>query len=483
MPPRLTALDASFLYLEAATTPMHVGAVAIFDRSVDGFSYAQLVELVEQRIAMVPRYRQKVRYVPGNLARPVWVDDAEFDVAFHVRRSALPSPGSDEQLTELVARLMSRPLDHARPLWEMYLVEGLSRDRIAVITKTHQAMVDGVNAIDIGQVILDLSPTPRVVAEELWMPRPEPSDSQLLYEALAETVARPGAVVETVRAAANDAVATVGHLVGAAGQLFSMARAAGRGAPGTPLNVEISTQRRFAIARTRLEDYRRIRAAHGCTVNDAVLSVVAGALRNWLMMRGEPVTSSASVRAMVPLSVRGDADVPSSAAGSFGNRVSSFLVDLPVGEPSPVVRLHQVSHAMREHTAGGQSVGADTLVRIGGFAPPTLHALGARAANGIAKRIFNVVVTNVPGPQFPLYAAGARMREMFPVVPLAKGQALAIGLTSYDGGVFYGFNGDRDAMPDLDVLAGLVDESLEELVGTTGGQGSDDHDDDRNDGP
>jgi len=272
-------------------------------------------------------------------------------------------------------------------------------------------------------------------------------------------------VVDNVRAAAGDAVATVGKI---AGQVLSMARTASRGAaPDTPLNVSISAQRRFAIARTQLEDYRKIRSAHGCSVNDVVLSVVAGALRSWLLSRGEPVTSSSSVRAMVPMSVRGQADVPSSTpTGSLGNRVSSFLVDLPVGEPSPVVRLHQVTHSMRERTAGMQHVGADTLVRIGGFAPPTLHALGARAASGFSKRIFNLVVTNVPGPQFPLYAAGARMLELFPVVPLAKGQALAIGLTSYDGGVYYGLNGDRDAMPDVDVLAGMVHESLDELRGT-----------------
>jgi WS/DGAT/MGAT family acyltransferase len=465
MPPRLSALDASFLYLEQPTTPMHVGAVSIFRRPRAGFDYDRLVELIEQRIAMVPRYRQKVRHVPGTLARPVWIDDVDFDVAYHVRRSALPKPGSDDQLTELGARLRSRPLDHTRPLWEMYLVEGLEGARVAVLTKTHQAMVDGISAIDIGQVILDVSPQPRPVTEELWMPRNEPSHSQLVLDALAESVARPGAIVDNVRSAAGDAVATVGKVAGAAGQLISMALAASHKVPGTPLNVPISAQRRFAIARNSLEDYRRVRAAHGCTVNEVVLSVIGGALRAWLMTRGAPVTTGATVRAMVPLSVRGEPDVPTSS-GSLGNRVSSFLVDLPVGEPSPVVRLHQVTHAMREHTQGGQSVTADALVRIGGFAPPTLHALGARAANGISKRIFNLVVTNVPGPQFPLYAAGARMQEMFPVVPLAKGQALAIGLTSYDGGVYYGFNGDRDAMSDVDVLAGMVDESLEELLGT-----------------
>ncbi|GAA2896592.1 wax ester/triacylglycerol synthase family O-acyltransferase [Pseudonocardia halophobica] len=466
MPPRLSALDASFLYLEQATTPMHVGGVAIFKRAgKGGLDYEKLVGLVEQRIALVPRYRQKVKHVPGNLARPVWVDDTEFDVAYHVRRSALPRPGTDEQLSELVARLMSRPLDHTRPLWEMYLVEGLEKNRVAVVTKTHQAMVDGISAIDLSQVILDVSPDARPGVEEVWMPRPEPSDLRLIAEAVGDAVARPGEIVDNVRAATGDAVATATKLAGMAGKLLTMARTASRPAPGTPLNVHISTQRRFAVARTDLEAYRRIRAAHGCTVNDAVLSVVSGALRNWLLSRGEPVTSGASVRAMVPMSVRGEADVPSSAtSGSLGNRVSSFLVDLPVGEPSPVVRLHHVTHAMREHTSTGQNVGADTLVRIGGFAPPTLHALGARAASGISKRIFNLVVTNVPGPQFPLYAAGARMLEMFPVVPLAKGQALAIGLTSYDGGVYYGFNGDRDGMPDVDVLAGLVDEALDELL-------------------
>lgn len=473
MPSRLSALDASFLYLEESTTPMHVGGVSIFRRPKSGFDYDRLVELIEQRIALVPRYRQKVRGVPGNLARPVWVDDTEFDIAYHVRRSALPHPGSEAQLTDLVARLMSRPLDHTRPLWEMYLIENLEpagrgkQGRIAVLTKTHQAMVDGISAIDIGQVILDVSAEPRDVPDELWMPRPEPSDGQLVLDALGEAVTRPGEVVDNVRAAAGDAMATATKVVGAAGKIFTMARTASRRAPGLPLNAEISTQRRFAIARTDLEDYRKVRSAYGCDVNDVVLAVIAGALRNWLLSRGEPVVGSSSVRAMVPLSVRGEGDVPSSAAGgSLGNRVASFLVDLPVGEPSPLVRLHQVTHAMREHTDTGRSVGADTLVRIGGFAPPTLHALGARAASVMSRHIFNLVVTNVPGPQFPLYAAGAQMLEMVPVVPLAKGQAVAIGLTSYDGGVYYGLNGDRDAMPDLDVLAGMVQESLDELLGT-----------------
>jgi diacylglycerol O-acyltransferase len=462
MPDRLSALDASFLYLEDSTTPMHVGELAVLRRPRTGFDYDRLVELIEQRLALVPRYRQKVVHVPGRVARPVWVDDPDFDVAYHVRRSALPKPGNDAQLRELVARLMSRPLDHTRPLWEIYLVEGLARNRAAVITKTHQAVVDGIGAMEIGQVILDVSPTPRAPVENLWMPQPEPSPMQLVMDAVAEAVQRPGELVENVRSATMDTVATVQKIAGALGGLASAVRTAVTPPPGSPLNVRISPQRRFAVARTRLEDYRAIRRVHGGTVNDVVLAALSGAMRNWLLSRGEAVTASTTMRAMAPMSVRNaDGD-----GASPGNRVSAFLVDLPVGEPNPVVRLHHVSHEMREHQESGQSVAADALVKVSGFAPPTLHALGARAASSFSRRLFNVVVSNVPGPQVPLYAAGAKMVEIFPVVPLAKNQALSIGVTSYDGGVYFGLNADRDAMSDVDVLAMMVEESVEELMGT-----------------
>ncbi|RKT57455.1 WS/DGAT/MGAT family O-acyltransferase [Saccharothrix australiensis] len=458
MPDRLSALDASFLYLEDSTTPMHVGGVAVFRRPKAGFDYDGLVDLIEQRLSLVPRYRQKVVQVPGRLARPVWVDDPDFDVTYHVRRSALPKPGTDRQLHELVARLMSRPLDHSRPLWEIYLVEGLAEDRSAVITKSHQAMVDGTGAPEIGQVILDASATPREPVEALWMPQPQPSGLQLVADAVAEVVQRPGELVENVRNAALDTVATVRKVAGALGGLASAVRTAATPAPGSPLNVRISPQRRFAVARARLEDLRAIRRAHGGTVNDGVLAVLSGAMRTWLLSRGEVVTARTTMRAMTPMSVRDD-DAP-------GGQVSAYLVDLPVGEPNPVVRLHHVSHAMRAHQESGQQVAAQTLVKFSGFAPPTLHAMGARAASSFSRRLFNVVVTNVPGPQVPLYAAGAKMIEMFPVVPLAKNQALSIGVTSYDGGVYFGLNADRDAMSDVDVLAAMVEESVEELMGT-----------------
>jgi diacylglycerol O-acyltransferase len=458
MPDRLSALDVSFLYLEEPTTPMHVGGVAVFQPPEGGLDYDELVALVEQRMALVPRYRQRVKAVPGHLAKPVWIDDPEFDISYHVRRSALPRPGTDQQLRELVGRLMSRRLDRHRPLWEMYLVEGLSGGRVAVVTKTHHAMVDGSGAVDLAQVILDDAQTPAALHNELWMPRPEPSAVGLVADAVSELVRRPSEVVDTVRLGLLDARSAVGKVAGTAGGLLAAARSAARPAPESPLNAAIGEQRRFGTARTDLEDYKTVRKAHGGTVNDVALATVTGALRSWMLTRGRAVSPGTILRAMVPVSVCAEGDEEE-------NRVSSYLVDLPIGEPSPVMRLHQVSYAMKGHRDAGQAVGADALVRISGFAPPTLHALGARTASGLSRRLFNLVVTNVPGPQSPLYAARAEMLEVYPVVPLAKGQAVSIGLTSYNGGVYYGLNADRDAMPDVDVLAQLLEESLAELVG------------------
>jgi diacylglycerol O-acyltransferase len=466
MPHRLSALDASLLYLEDKTTPMHIGGVALFRRPRSGFDYERLVGLIEQRLSLVPRYRQKVSYVPGHLARPVWTDDANFDITHHVRLSALPRPGSTEQLAELVARLMSRPLDHNRPLWELYLVEGLTRNRFALITKTHHAMIDGIGAIEIGQVLLDTSPEPEHPDEDnSWQPRPEPSSLRLVADAVAETVSRPGELVENIRNAVGDLASTTRKTVTTLTAFASVLTSAARPARDNPLNVPIGHMRRFAVARAELADLKKVRSAHGGTVNDAVLAVVAGALRSWLLSRGEIVTSRTTIRVMAPLSVRDDATT-NTTAGLVGGKVSAYLVELPVGEPNPVVRLQHISHATRVNVLSGRPVAADALVAIGGFAPPTLHALGARAASTFSQRIFNILVTNVPGPQVPLYVAGAKMLEMFPVVPLARNQAVAIGVTSYDGGVYFGLNVDRDAMPDVNNLARMVEESVEELLAT-----------------
>jgi WS/DGAT/MGAT family acyltransferase len=467
---RLSPLDVSFLYLEEPATPMHVGAVAVFEPPPDGFDHDSLLQLIKDRIAYVPRYRQRVRWVPGRLANPVWVDDERFDIANHVRRSALPRPGTDDQLCELVARLQARPLERSRPLWEMYLVEGLSGGRFAIVSKTHHAMVDGVAAIDIGQVILDTTPDPprshpgEPAIPDAWRAAPEPSWLELVAGAVGDTVRRPTALVDTLRGGLSDVRSTAGRLAGATGGLLTAALTAARPAPASPLNAVTGGQRRYAVARTDLDDYRRVRKAHGGTVNDVVLATVAGALRAWLLTRGEGVTAHTTVRAMVPMSVR--TDDATDAVGVIGSRVASYLVDLPVGEPSPVMRLHQVSYRTKAHTDTGDAVGAEALVGLAGFAPPTMHALGARVASGLARRWFNLVVTNVPGPQQPLYAGAARLLAAYPVVPLAKSHAVSIGVTSYDGGVYYGLNADRDAMRDVAVLAQCLEDALAELVET-----------------
>src|SRR6478609_1295289 len=369
---------------------MHVGSVMVFQPPDEGFDYDRLVRLVSTRIAYVPRYRQRVREVPGHLANPVWVDDEDFDVTYHVRRSALPRPGSDEQLEEFVARIQPRPLDRNRPLWEVYLVEGVAEGR-----------------------------------------------------------------------------AIGGRVVGALGAVAStVARSAARPAPTSPLNAEIGEARRYCMVGTDLDDYRKVRArlARGTysddvTVNDVVLATISGALRSWLLTRGEAVHNATTVRAMVPVSVYDASDMT-----RLGNRVTACFVDLPVGEPSASMRLHQIAFSMRQQMEGGQAVGAESLVGLAGFAPPTLHSLGARLGSAMSRRLFNVVITNVPGPQQPLYAGDARMLSSYPVMPLARGQAVSIGLTSYDGGVYFGLNADRDAMPDVDVLGQCLVDSLAELV-------------------
>jgi WS/DGAT/MGAT family acyltransferase len=437
---------------------MHVGGVLILDTPAGGVE--ALADLIKARLSLVPRYRQRVVVVPGHLANPVWVDDPDFDLDYHVRRSGLPRPGTEAQLLDLVSRLTARPLDRERPLWEAYLVEGVSGGRVAVVTKTHPALVDGLSAIDIGQVLLDVAPDAPAPEPGEWRARPLPSGAELVLQALDEYVRRPSSIVDAVRGAVSDVRATAARVGGSAGGMLRTARSAILPAPHSPLNAPIGGQRRVAVARAELDEVKEVRKLYGGTVNDVLLTVVTGALREWLLSRGEPVLAGTSVRALVPVSLQDD-------DAAEGNRVSSYLVDLPVGEPNPRVRLTRLSYAMRGVASHGQSVGADSLIALTGFAPPTLHALGARAARGLSRRLFNLVVTNVPGPQVPLYAAGSQMLEVFPVVPLARGQGLAIGMTSYNGRVFFGLNADLDTVGDVDVLADLLEQEVAELVEST----------------
>ncbi len=449
---------------------MHVGSLALFTPPRGGLDFDDFVAHVGARIGLVPRYRQRIISVPGNVANPVWADDPDFDLSYHLRRSAIPRPGSEESLLELVARLISRPLDRNRPLWEMYVVDGLSGNRLAVISKTHHAMVDGLAAVDLGQVMLDPTRTPPPVPEPApWEPEPTPSPIELVRDALTDIAHRPSSAVDAFRGALIDVQTTADRVLSMVGGLTSAVVTASRPAPEGPLNVEIGSSRRYAIARTTLADHKAVRARHGGTVNDVVLATVAGGLRSFLMSRGEDVRPGTALRALVPVSVRASSEPAAGdeAGPASGNKILCYLVDLPVGDADPIGRLAKVSESTRMVKTSGQSVGADALIRMAGFAPPTLHAVGARAVNAWSRRLFNVIVTNVPGPQFPLYAAGARLREVFPIVPLAKGQALGIGLTSYNGGVYYGLNADRHAMGDVDVAAGMLTDSLAELVGAS----------------
>jgi len=465
---RLSSLDTSFLHLEDAATPMHVGSVMVFDAPTGGFDYESLVTLISQRIAHVPRYRQRIKTVPGGLANPVWVDDTHFDMSYHVRRSALPRPGSDEQLEELVARIQPRPLDRSRPMWEVYLVEGLAEDRFAIITKTHHSLVDGISSVDIGNVLVDGNPTASEGVLTTWRARPEPSGAELVVSAISEAARTPSQVVETIQLGVADVTNAIGKVASVAGDVIStLARVSARPAPVPPLNATVGRARRYVMIGTDLEDYRKVRTRLGrgsfadeVTVNDVILATIAGAFRSWLLTRGESVYPGTTIRAMVPVSVHEGDDPPT------GAQVTACFVDLPVGEPGPSMRLHQIAFSMRQQMEGGsrRAVSADTLSGLGGFAPPTMHALGARLGGMVSRRLYNVVITNVPGPQTPLYAAGARMVSTYPVTPLGREQALSIGLTSYDGGVYYGLYADRDAMPDADVLGRGVVDALHELL-------------------
>lgn len=461
---RLSPEDVAALYLEEPTAPMHVGSVSIFQISDCRLDYDRLVQLITERIAMAPRYRQRIKWVPGNLGAPVWVDDTSFDVTFHVRRSALPRPGTEAQLQELVARIMARPLDRSKPMWEMYLVEGMTGDRFALLTKSHHALVDGVTSVDISQVILDDANRADFELEQMWRPSREPTKVSLMLNAAGEQVRSPAAAVATVRRSVTDVTSAVTGIGRGALALVSAAMSVARAPAQGPLNFEVSAQRRFAMADFRLSEFKAIRTAHGGTINDVVLAVVAGAMRTWLLGRGERINTRTEITALVPVSVE-----PSHEHRHMGD-VHPFLVHLPVGEADPVVRLSRISYEMGRHRESQRLVGAETLSAIAGFAPPTLHALGTRLGADISLRTYNLVITNVPGPQNALYVGQCEMLAAYPVVALTRGHGLSMGLTSYNGGVYFGLNADRDGVADVSDLAAALKTSMAELKDTIRGR-------------
>ena len=461
---RIRSSDLAFLAVESASTPMHNATLEIFEPGDSGFDYQRLSDLIAERIAFVPRYRQCIQHIPGYLANPIWVDDERFDLGFHVRRSGLPRPGTMDQLRELVGRIMSRQLDASRPLWEVYFIEGLSDGKVAVLSKSHQILVNGVDTVDLGQVLLDAKPAAKTLEQDDWSPRREPSPLRLTSGAVVDNLLSPTTLLSTARSTAESAAR---RAVGARNRVRTVVNALAnrRPTPESPISAELSEQRRLITVRTDFEDYRRVRKAHGGSINDVILATLTGALRTWLMTRGTSASAMRSLRAMVPMSVIDD----ELEATSLGTQIAAHVITLPIGEASPVIRLHQVSYANKSHGETGRAVAANRLAGIAGFAPTTFHALGSRVALQ-HRRGFHLTITNVPGPQFPLYAAGARMVETYPVQPLLPGQALAIGVTSYDGGVYYGITADRDALPDVNVLGQCVQEALVELLDSASDQ-------------
>jgi diacylglycerol O-acyltransferase / wax synthase len=450
---RLTGLDTSFLHLERSGAHMHVASAIVFEGSPP--SHDEFRDHIESRLHLVPRFRQKLRTVPFDQGRPVWVDDPFLNLNYHVRRTALPAPGSEEQLRNLAARIFSQQLDRHKPLWELWLVEGLAGDRFAVVGKSHHALVDGISGVDITTVLFDLEEEPDhpPVRPPKWAPRPEPTDLQLLKDAWRERATSPREIVRGVRAALRGPRQVVRGLVDA-GRFIEGAAAA----PSTPFNVEIGPHRRLAFVRADLDDFKRVKNAHGGTVNDVVLSVVAGALGNYLRARGHD-TEGLKMRAMVPVSVRADEE-----RGALGNRISAMMAPLPVWSESPVERLREVSATMGDLKGSGQAVGAELLTRLTDFAPPTIASQAARLQP--AQRFFNLVVTNVPGPQFPLYLLGRPMLSIFPLVPLARRQALCVGIMSYNGQIDFGLVGDYDAMADLESFALDLEGAIAAAVAT-----------------
>jgi WS/DGAT/MGAT family acyltransferase len=452
---RLTGLDAAFLHLESGGAHMHVASVLTFAGSAP--PYDDLLEAISKRLHLVPRYRQKLAFVPYGQGRPKWVDDPHFNLSYHLRHTALPRPGTDAELKRLAGRLFAQPLDRSKPLWELWLVEGLDGDRFALISKTHHALVDGVSGVDIASVLFDATADPGPPAEPppTWVARPEPSSSELLGEALLERATVPAEAARGLRALTRAPRQAASRAIEAAAGVGALAWAGVRPAPASRFNVPIGPHRRYTWVDADLDRFKAIKNGLGGTLNDAVLAAVTLALGAYLRRNGED-TEGLVLRAMVPVSVRVDAE-----RGALGNRVAAMYAPLPVGLTDPAQVFEEVHTAMGHLKHSGQAVGAQRLTEIADFAPTTIMTQAARLQ--ARQRLFNLVVTNVPGPQVELYLLGRPLVGLYPVVPLAQRQALGIAIMSYHGRLGFGLLGDYDAMPDLEDLGDDLERAVDAL--------------------
>jgi diacylglycerol O-acyltransferase / wax synthase len=453
---RLTPVDASFLHQEGAVSHMHIGGLTLIEGPPP--SMDEFLEQIRRRLHVVPRYRHKLAHTALDSGRPVWIDDPSFSLEYHVRHTALPAPGGWEQLQDLTARIFSQQLDRSKPLWEMWLIEGLEDNRFALLTKTHHSLIDGIAGVDLATVLFDLSPDPPPLptSGRPWQPHPEPGTTQLLAAGLqgaikagitlAEGAMDALAHPERALARAREAAEGVGEIIWAGLNP----------APETPLNVPIGPHRRFVGITAGLDDLKAVKNAFGGTVNDVVLAVVAGALRSFLISRGRP-TAGVEMRALVPVSVRTEDE-----RGGSGNRIVVMRGPLPVYISDPLNRLRFVSGAMDGLKESKQALGAEVIAGAQNFAPPTILAQASRL--NFSTRLFNLIVTNVPGPQFPLYVLGREMLQAFPIAFLPENHALAIAIMSYNGQMNFGLLGDFDALPDIDTIGQNIAAELANLL-------------------
>jgi len=464
---RLSALDDSFLELEDVNTHMHIGAVGIFDgaaltRSDGGIDIDAIRALMEANLHRVPRYRQRLARTPIT-RHPVWIDDARFNLAYHIRHTHLPRPGDERQLKRLVGRLMSQQLDRGKPLWEMWVVEGLDGNRFAIVTKIHHCMIDGVGSAELmGSIMRTLAeddphhdrPAPR------WLPRPAPAPHALLAGEVRRRLREPFAALAMIRRAVAHPLAAAEDAYEVAASVRDAIAAGLHAASPTPLNVDIGPHRRFDWADMDLATVREIKGRLGGTVNDVILAVLSGALGWFLHQRGLDV-AALDVRAMLPVNVRDASD------RDMGNRVASIVARLPLAERDPRRRLECVMAATRAAKHSRQAAGVRMIEEVGDRTFTSLFVQFARLS--ARSRPFNLIVTNVPGPSFPVYVLGAPMRACYPLVPLFRNQALGVALFSYSGRLHWGFNADWDAIPDLHDLVDAVGRELEHLENAADG--------------
>jgi diacylglycerol O-acyltransferase len=449
----MSPMDASFLHIEGPMNPMHIGGVSIFEGPAPPFE--RLEEMVAGKLGLVPRYRQKVRFVPLGLGRPVWVDDPHFNLSYHLRHSALPPPGNDEQLRRTAARIFAQRLDRGKPLWEIWMLEGLGESRWALLSKVHHCMVDGVSATDLMSVMFGPEDAPEGAGA--WEPDPEPSGAELVVRTITHRSLNPSEQLRTVRAAARAPRASLAQARDLLRGMASGARVL-RPLGGSSLVGPVGPHRTWSWAQVRLSDVKAVRASLGGTVNDVVLTIVSSGLRDLLEGRGESVADR-TIRALVPVSVRRPGE-----QGVYNNRVSAMFAELPVGIADPATRLDAVRSQMDGLKQSKQAVAGDVLTSISGFAPPMLLALGARLAARSPSLGLQTGVTNVPGPQQPLYTLGRRLLESFPFVPVIGQVRTSIAIFSYDGGLYIGVTGDYDSSNDIDVLTTGIERSMAELT-------------------